>query len=83
MKRFPQLDKHRFAERRPLVQILAEPTLRVLKQLRSKYCLCNEVNFQRVKATGDLAPRTGDNPLKTHQQSTEREERILTVTIHF
>ena len=76
------MDKHRSAERRPLVQILAEPTLRVLKQLRSKYCLCNEV-FQRVEATGDMAPRTGDDPLKTHQQSTEREERILTATVHF
>ena len=39
--------------------------------------------FQGVEATGNMAPKTGDSPLRKHQQSTEKKERIVTATIHF
>ena len=39
--------------------------------------------FQEVEATGIMAPKHGDNPLKKHQQSTEKEERNVTATIPF
>lgn len=39
--------------------------------------------FQGIVATGNMAPKNGNNPLKKHQQSTEKEERNVTVTILF
>ena len=39
--------------------------------------------FQGVEATGDMAPKTCDNLLSNHRKPTEKEERILTATIHF
>ena len=39
--------------------------------------------FQEVEATGIMAPKHGDNPVKKHQQSTEKEERNVTATIPF
>ena len=39
--------------------------------------------FQGVEATGNMAPKTGDSPLRKHQQSKEKKERIVTATIHF
>jgi len=39
--------------------------------------------FQGVEVTGNMAPKNGDNPLKKHQQSTEKEERNVTATIPF
>ena len=33
--------------------------------------------------TGGMALKTSDNPLRKHRQSTEKEERIVTVIIHF
>ena len=30
--------------------------------------------FQRVEAKGNTAPKTGDSPLRKHQQSTEKKE---------
>ena len=39
--------------------------------------------FQGVEATGDMAPKTCDNLLRNHRKPTEKEERILTATIHF
>lgn len=38
---------------------------------------------QEVEATGIMAPKRGNNPLKKHQQSTEKEERNVTATIRF
>jgi len=37
--------------------------------------------FQGVEAIGDVAPKTGDNPLSKHWQLAEREERDVTATI--
>ena len=39
--------------------------------------------FQGVEAKGNMEPKTGDSPLRKHQQSTEKKEWIVTATIHF
>ena len=39
--------------------------------------------FRGVEGIGDMAPKTVDSPLRKHQQSTEKKERIVTATIHF
>jgi len=36
-----------------------------------------------VEATGNMALETGDNLLRKHQQSVQKEEITVTVTIHF
>ena len=39
--------------------------------------------FHGVEATGNMALETGDNLLRKHQQSMQKEEITVTVTIHF
>ena len=39
--------------------------------------------FHGVEATGNMALQTGDNLLRKHQQSMQKEEIIEIVTIHF
>ena len=36
-----------------------------------------------VEVSGYMGPETGNNPLKKHRQSTEKDKRIMTTTIHF
>lgn len=36
-----------------------------------------------VEVTGNMTLETGDNLLRKHQQSMQKEEIIVTVTIHF
>lgn len=38
--------------------------------------------FQGVEATGNMALKTGDNSLRKHRQSTEKEKRIEPATVH-
>ena len=38
--------------------------------------------FQGVEATGNMALKTGDNSLRKHPQSTEKEKRIVPATVH-
>ena len=35
------------------------------------------------QVTGDMAPKTGDSLLRKHQQSGEKEDRIVTARVHF
>lgn len=39
--------------------------------------------FHGVEATGNIALETGDNLLRKHQQSMQKEEIIVIVTINF
>ena len=40
-------------------------------------------DFHGVEATGNMALETGDNLLRKHQKSMQKEEIIVIVTIHF
>lgn len=39
--------------------------------------------FQGVEGTDNVALKTGDNSLRKHRQSTEKEKRIVPATVHF
>lgn len=39
--------------------------------------------FEEVEVSGYMGPKTGNNSLRKHQQSTEKDKRIVTTTIHF